>query len=99
MLEGYDFVRYGLTRDLFKQASSKAVALYLLKRADLAGHDEIQTIHIEDRLGADMACLCMHDLYTVLTQAEPEAWGAYCSWCEERDEYQSRIDNAMGKSY
>lgn len=93
MLEGYDFVRFGLIRDLFKRPSSRAVALYLWKRADFTGYGE--EIHI---LEGEFP-LTIHDLYIVLVQAEPEVWGAFCDWCEEGDERQARIDNALGKRY
>ena len=97
MLEGYDFVRYGLTRDLFK-GSSRNLALYLLKRADFTGlSDEVHVLGGNNL--KDSVPLSLHDLYVVLTKAEPGVWGSYCQWCEEYEENQARIDNARGKRY
>lgn len=90
--DDFGFAKWALHNGRFKYVTPKLVAEFLVARTDARGLTNV-VAHINGR------DLLATDIYELLRQADPDAWHDYCAHLEEGDEWQSRLDNAKGKSY
>lgn len=94
MRDNYGFVLWALHQKQFRNASSIRIGEYLRARTESGEYeygDCVAHLNGHEVLGTD--------LYTLLRGSELDAWDSYCSYVEEGEEWQARIDNALGKRY
>jgi hypothetical protein len=92
------FLEWAKRKNHFYQGGpSMRVANYLLARAALGGYDsEIGLLHDGTKITAGLS---IYDIQSLFRLANNAAWQEYLISVEWKDEEQSRVDNARGKSY